>query len=317
MPVLFASNSKIHFSATGLSTSTTYRRTANVDQAFQIFDNSTHGVGPFPDEMQNHTEVWFQFQWYKSSVGSSTDDGYMARVYDDSGRECMRLDVSNGYVWLILYGNSTYQTASFLMGSGLHSYKIRYRNDGPGGVLQGDIYVDNVLRGTTSGTNNTRTMPQNWNFEMLDASSSTDFVSEFVISTTDLSDFGMTVKRSSVLGTDNDFTGDVATVTDDNKASGMLGANVGNRQSFIPTAISTAKLIHSYAPNAMVYCGNTPRTVRFYLKIGGTRYPGANKVLTINKQNFIQDNFLLDPSDNQPWTDAKVNAAEVGIEIVA
>ncbi|CBW47027.1 hypothetical protein [Roseovarius Plymouth podovirus 1] len=316
MSVIFATNSAIHYKSMSQSTSTIYKR-SQVTQAYRVFDNSTHAITMLPANIDNETELWFQFQWYKSGGGNSTDDGYMARVFDSNGRECFRLDVSNGYLFLSVYGNATYNTASAFLGAGMNSIKIRYRNDGPGLTLQADLYMNGILAGTTAGTNNTRLMPRNWSFEMVDASSTTDYMSEFICSTVDLETYGLSKYDIIAAGTDNDFTGLVTNVSDDIGTSGMVGASPGDKQSFIPPTINTAKLIHSYAPNALVWCGNTQRTVRFYLKIGGVQYNGPNHVLTINKQNLLQENFLLDPSDNQPWTSAKINAAEVGIEIVS
>lgn len=315
MSVIFASNNRVHWSASmTASTSSSYSDRAEVPYGLRLLDDTLSGLN-FDFPAYSETEVWFQWDLAKSTLGSGLDDGYYCRVYDINNRECFRLNVTNGYVQAYLYGAATGITPSTLMAAGRFPYRIRYSNDGTN--LSLDFFYNNVLVGTVATTNTNKGMPRRWKWDYNDATNGSDYMSSFVMSTTDLQNFAMNKVSCNALGTDNDFTGAVATVGDDLATSGMTATAVGNKQSYTKPVLTTTKSVHAFVPNALIYCGNTARIIRFYLLIGGVRYYGSNIQLVINKQNYVQEQWTLDPSDSQIWTAAKINAAEIGIEVVS
>lgn len=314
MTVLLASNQAAHWSTPGDFTAGRYDGN-EVPYGMIMGDETRHGMRfRLPDFDPADDECWFSFDWYKSGGGNATDDGYMIRCFDVNGNENFRGDMSNGYLFFSLYGTGTTNTGSVFLTSGVRHMKIRYKW---AATLELDFFYNDVLIGSISGANNVRAAPHNFTFDMIDASVTTDRLSQFICSKVDLQNFGMKMTHVNALGSDNNFSGDVTTVNDHNFTTGMTATGVSKLQSFTKPAITTAKAIHAYTPNCMIYCGNTPRTVRMYLRIGGVKYNGQDVTLRVAEQNYVHGVWNVDPSDGLPWTDAKINAAEIGIEVVS
>lgn len=313
MTVILAMNNKAHWSSG--SDSTAGRFDTELPYSLVVTDDDTHGMNYLlPDFPGGVTECWFQWDHYASGLGSGFDDGYWARFYDTNSVEFARLEASNGYFYLALYGSPTVTTPQVLKTSGIIPMRINFRW---GANLEADFYYNNVLVGSVSTTNNGKTAPANFLWDLVDATSTTDRISNMIVSTVGLQNFGMNMQLANAFGTDTGFTGTLASVTDGDVSTGLSSSSTpGTKQSFTKPNITTSKSIYGYTPNAQVYCSNTATNIRMYLRIGGVQYNGDTIALRTNSQNYVSHTWTVDPSDSNPWTDAKINAAEFGIEIV-
>ena len=314
MTVVLAMNNEAHWSS-GVD-ATAGRFDTELPYSLIVTDNALHGMNYLlPDFPGGVTECWLQWDHYASGGGNASDDGYWARFYDTNGAEFARLDAANGNFFVTVYGTTTVSTPQVFKASGNVPMRINFRW---GANLECDFYYNDVLVGSASTTNNGKTAPSRLHWDMIDASSVTDRLSNMIVSTVDLQNYGMNMQVPNAVGTDTGFSGALSSVTDGNVNTGLSSDNVvGTKHSFTKPNITTTKSIYGYTPNAQVYCSNTPVNVRMYLRIGGTQYNGDTITLRTNSQNYVSHTWTVDPSDSNPWTDAKINAAEFGIEIVA
>ena len=314
MTVILAMNNEAHWSSG--SDATTGRFDTELPYSLVVADNSSHGMNYLlPDFPGGVTECWLQWDHWASNVGDGSDDGYWARFYDTNGAEFARLEATNGSFSVTMYGSTTVSTPFVLKALGLTPMRINFRW---GANLECDFYYNNVLIGSVSTTNNGKTAPSRLHWDMIDATTVTDRLSNMIVSTVDLQNYGMNMQLANAFGTDTGFTGTLASVTDGSSSTGLSSDNVvGTKHSFTKPNITTSKSIYGYTPSAQVYCSNTATNVRMYLRIGGTQYNGDTIALRTNEQNYVSHTWTVDPSDSNPWTDTKINAAEFGIEIVA
>ena len=108
-----------------------------------------------------------------------------------------------------------------------------------------------------------------------------------------------------------------ANVSDDNLLTGVIADATNEKMSFNMETFSGANLIKSYVNSALPSSGESaPSNYTFSLLIGGVRYPGVTQSISSNTTQFVREEWANDPSDGLPWTEAKINAAQVGIEVL-
>lgn len=108
-----------------------------------------------------------------------------------------------------------------------------------------------------------------------------------------------------------DETPDDADVTYIEETTGTAGL----KQSFtVEDLISSVDVVHAVRVRTHArYESVNPSSVRQYVKVGGTDYPGNDHVLAAAYAAFDYD-WYLNPDDAAAWEPADVNGLEVGIE---
>lgn len=316
MSVKLFSNNLVHWSDNvNKNTSGGRFKAQEVPYALRIYsDQSSKLKFPLPDMAGN--EVWFQWRLHKTNGGDSRDDGYFARIYDGENREIVRLNNTNGNIQALLFGSSQATGPTTLMQSGIRDYKLRIKT---GATLECDFFVNGFqLGGTLTVANNGKTNPKLFDFNMFDLYYGEHNISTFIMSEVELNMEGGQMLRPSTIGTDSSLGSNPAVVSDDLLNTGFITEVPGVKSSFnMESPSSGGKAIYSYLPYAYVQAGGTARTLRMYLLIGGVKYDGNLIALTLGASNYISHEWLVDPSDGLPWTDAKIAAAQVGIEVVS
>lgn len=317
MAVLLYSNNHIHWSDnTNSDPNASFHNESMTDYAIRIYTQQSNKMKfDLPDMIGD--EVWFSWISAKDNAGDSRDDGYYARIYDAAGLEIARIEVFDANWYLQIYGTTTAETTRVYPGSGESFMKIRLKVTPT--TIEADFFYDAIQIGTTlSVANNGKGVPKVFDFRLEDLYYGAHMISQFTMSEQELYNGGGQIRRPMTAGTDVGLGNNPAVLKDDIDLTGFITDVAGLKSSFNMQAPSSAgKAIHSYLPYAYVVAGSVARTVRMYLRIGGVQYNGANQVLLTGRPNYVKHEWLVDPSDGLVWTDAKIAAAEVGIEIVS
>jgi len=320
MAVLYASNSLIHFGGSPTSDGNASNfDTSKYDYAIIINDDTTLAQ-QFPHD-ESSTDITV-YQWdYKVPINSgSSEDGYFMDWRDTGGNLVSRIDVLNGTFAIKAYGNSvvTDSYSSFISAASINKMKVTLT------VTATDVTASLVINGafitsaTVSNTNGNVGKPVTMNFAYIDSiNGGPGYASGILVTEEDIGNLGFVKLKAASIGTDADLVGTVANVSDDNLLTGVIADATNEKISFNMETFSGANLIKSYVTSAVLSAGESaPSNYRFYLLIGGVQYPGATQSINSNTTQFVREEWTTDPSDGLPWTEAKINAAQVGIEVL-
>lgn len=320
MAVLYASNSLIHFGGSP----TTNTNTANFDDtkydyAITVPDDFILSQ-QFPhDESSVDLTV---YQWdYKVSLNSTGgEDGYFMDWRDSSGNLIARIEMINGTYAIQVIGNSivTDSFSGFISAASINKMKVRITVNAT--EVSAELFVNGAIASsaTVSNTNGASGKPVLMNFALSDSINGNEgYASGILVTEEDIGNLGFVKLKAASIGTDADLTGTASNVSDDNLLTGVIADATNERISFNMETFSGANLIRSYVTSALLSAGESaPSNYRFYLLIGGVRYPGATQSISSNTTQFVREEWANDPSDGLPWTEAKINAAQVGIEVL-
>lgn len=318
MAVLQLSNNQIHFTSTdGVSTASNHFDSAKVDYAMVVDDNAT--AGPiYPHDAPSGNTVWYSFDYFTSYTSISSEDGYIYNARDIDGNLLFRLDLVNGVINIVAVGSSetSVDTGVALSGGTLNKTAVKITVDTDVTV---QFYLSGALLGTAVAPNaNGFGVSRFFVFTLSDAIYNGDFkFSSLIVDDERRHDNGFFKLTPTSAGSDTDFTGDTYTaLSDDDISTGMVGTSADDRASFNMEAYSGGAGINAYHVSAVLSAGSVG-SFRFYLLIGGTRYYGATQTIDAGATRIASDQWALDPSDSSAWSAAKINAAQVGIEVVS
>jgi len=319
MAVLFASNSLIHWGGNPVKETISGRfDSSKVDYGMRVNDFSSIGMA-YPHEAPSGDTVYYQWNAHITGSGGSSEDGYMMGIYDITGNLLFRIELLNNIMYAQVFGDTTVATSSgSSMGSvNIQDFKVRLTVNPT--EITGELFVSGVSIATATAANTGgKTVGRSLAFDMSDAMV-TSFLSfsNVVISDTDLHNFGFTKLNPISAGTDTDFFGDVADITDDDDTTGIIGDAVNEKSSFNMETYNNGSVVHEYMVTAVLSAGaGAPGNFRFYLLIGGVRYYGATQAIGAETTILAKESWSVDPSDSLAWTQAKINAAQVGVEIL-
>ncbi|AMK19324.1 hypothetical protein [Sphingobium sp. MI1205] len=268
------------------------------------------------------TECWIHGLAY-SGAWDNDQNAYLLRVKDSSGNNVFQIYTNSPGVFFAQYWNgSAWVTvgSSWTITSGQTSYAI-YLKTGASGtsciVLTNGTIVASGSIGTA--TVNVKTLvwgtPDN---------NLAGYFSEIAVDNANLSLVGCYVETEAPTGAGGDATGTGAYTDVDeaviNDADVITFGAAGDRNSFTsPARTSTLSLVRGVGVAARAKRdASGPQKMKFYLKIGGTRYYSPDITLTTGFAAY-QYVWATNPSTSAAWTSTDANAAglEWGIEAVA
>lgn len=322
MAILFASNNVIHWDPNPVSSTLAgYHDSANVPYSMILPDDDTI---PQPINMVDFhnapsgDSVWYSFEIRPSIIPSSFDDGYFINILDINDVVIARVDMANGKLASIVYGDTTVSgsaTTALTLGI-INNLKLKMIVNGSGITLE--TWLNGAIISTATALNiNALGVSRRLNFQMFDVATEPFYISEFLVSDTDPSTVKITRLDPVTAGTDTDLTGSaVGDLSDDNDFSGYKSGTTGDKSSFNMDTYSGADTITAVAAVSKIIAGDSgPVTFKHYLLIGGIRYFSSAHTAVNNEINIFTDSWALDPSDSTAWTAAKINAAQLGSEI--
>jgi hypothetical protein len=321
MTILLASNNAIHMG--GYPTTSVAAGTldsAKVDYSIEVFDESAVALA-FPHIEAVGDTTWYQWDVYVPGSPNASDDGAMFSIRDIDGNVIYEINLGDGAMASEVYGPHTLGVVGGfapLPGSTISSLKVKLTVNAT--ETTGVLY----LNGTTISTataDNTRALgkPRFVDFSLYDALSTTAAlaVSEIVVSDSDLGNFGFTKLVPASAGTDTDWTGDgFASLSDDDQGSGITAIALNEKNSYNMDAYAGGANINAYVATAVIGGGSVAGSYRFYLLIGGTHYYGDTVALADGVAVLASYVWDTDPSDSAVWTAAKINAAQLGVEVL-
>lgn len=322
MGILFASNNQLNWGNTPLKeTNTLYRNTARVDHAFKLFNNSYHPMADFHPAPSGDT-VYYSFLLCMPGAVNAGDDGRLIKIFDSAEVLLAVVDLQDGNLAAEVYGDTTVkgvQTVS--AGEDIkNEFKIKLTVNASEITLT--LYLGGVEISTATALNvGAKGVARRFVWDCYDAFGTSPYAalfSEFTVADVDVTDLQMFKLSPSAAGTDTDFAGAVASITDDDESTIISADAAGQKSSFTMQTYTGGDAVNAYTITTTVKAGESaPGSFKLYLLIGGVRYYGATQSLAVNQTITATEVWGLDPSDSAAWTAAKVNAAQPGIEAVA
>ena len=325
MAVLFSTNERIMFrqglQLSVITSASRLRPGADVPYAIGISQFKDANLRT-PIKATSTNEIYIQLDVYWNTSPGTSDDGNFMQIWDENQQNMLfEWNMVEGKMGVEVFGDTTEvdRVASLVDSfdpSLTTQYKIKLKVDGT--EVACELYENGVLKLSASAANTGGlTIPRVIEFDNNDFHNSTLYMSNVIVTDTDLQNFGMFYLEPAAFGTDQDFSGSsVSSVTDDDKDTGITATATGEQQSFDMPTYDGGNFVHSYVANAVMTAGNNQNVdFKFYLSIGGTRYYGDLQTAPQNTMNTFQQEWDTDPSTGLAWTEANINAAEVGIEI--
>lgn len=91
----------------------------------------------------------------------------------------------------------------------------------------------------------------------------------------------------------------------------------GDKNLFVASDLSeTAASVLGVVVSAVAKATGGPRTIRTKVKHGTSEGDGATRLVPAGTYGYIQDAFPINPSTGSTWTDAEINAMQIGYEVV-
>ena len=319
MTVLYASNNTIHLGGNIAKDSITSRfDNSKYDYGFRVNDYDVAGQS-FPHDEPVGDTVYYQWQMYSTSLGSTGEDGNFMNIKSLDGTSLFTIDLLNNEMRVQVFGDTTVTVGTGVSFSAVVIQDFKVRMTVNATEVTAELFHQGSSIGTATAANTGgKTIGRFLNFQLVDATTASYLIfSGIVISDTDLHNFGFTKLKAASAGTDTDFAGNAADVADDNDTTGIIGSAVNEKSSFNMEAYSNGSVIHAYMGTAVLSAGTgAPGNYRLYLLIGGVRYYGPTEAIAAETTILAKYEWPLDPSDNSAWTQTKVNAAQLGVEIL-
>ena len=314
MEVLFASNSVADWGNNPATSSDVSKfDNTRVPYAILTTDNVTTSMKDFHAVPSGDT-VWYHYRYKLGSNLGNSEDGWIANILDGAGALLARLDLLDGTVAAVAYGDSTV-TGTFASGwSSATILEIDVSVQVNGSTVEVKLYMGQALVSTATAANTGgRTVARRFDFSLWDAASSDHAFSEFLVAADDTRNARMTRLDPATAGNYSVWSGALASLSDDDDATSMSSGTAAERNSANMDAYSGGDTIAAVVAVSRAASGaGAPSNLKQFLRIGGVDYDGSNAPLSASLATVVEC-WELDPSDTLAWDGAGVNAAELGL----
>jgi len=260
------------------------------------------------------TELWYHF--YMKNINSNTTAGQPVIIYDSSGNQFVRFNVSGG-VWTLQYWNGAAWTnasaTTFSYSTGIRTFDIHVkRGTGTAGLIE--VYVDGVLTINTGGFN----LSNYADFQKIRFAPAVVAYAVSQVSIADTTTVGWNVYTAppNAAGTDTDGTGAITDFNEItlNDATYLELTAAGQHRSTKAAARVLTKNVKGVtaAARAMRVDATGPQQIKPYVLISGTRYYGTTFALTTGFIDY-QYTWNTNPATGVAWTTTEAN--DVNLEI--
>ncbi|AMK18690.1 hypothetical protein K663_11555 [Sphingobium sp. MI1205] len=298
---------------------TAARRTANSRASLASPDGTALGTIALGSAL---TECWLHAITYAGAWDDDQND-YIVLVKDTSANNVFRVyTTSPGVFWAQYWNGSAWTSvgSSWTITGGQSSYAIYLKTGASGANFI--VLVDGVIK--ASGTMGTATVDVKTIVWGTPDNNLAGYFSELVVEDANLSTVGVVVETEAPTGAGGDATGTGAYTDVDeaplNDTDIITFGAAGERNSFTsPARTSTLALVRGVGVAARAKRdASGPQNMKFYLKIGGTRYYSPDIALTTGFDAY-QYVWALNPATSAAWTSTDANdaALEWGVEAVA
>lgn len=321
--MLFASNNIIHFpTSTALSTAGTFSPT-RVPYSIGLRNNQVvHSPIFTPSSVE---DTWFHFKLYPGTI-SYDGGGLLFSGYDEENRLLFALskttnDFSPNINLKVYNGNTVLNiNSSFPLTAGIMN-NIDIKHTVNLVSISVDLYVNGGLAATLSfGTNpNSYGKPDKFRLStgFTSGTSVYSLFSEFFVTETDSRNGKLHLLRPTGAGALNDWVGSLATLVDEDPASGITTIEPNALQTTMltpyvgPSNISNVAIITSTSRGI-----NSPTKLKHLLRVSGVNYESVELPVDPSLQYNITD-FAINPATSLPWVSSDLSAIETGFVSVA
>ena len=324
MAILTVANLSADFG--GLSedtTSTTERDSAYSPTGIQVGVNQPMSIG-WPSAAVSD-DTWAHFRMHTDSGHTnSTADGHILTILNAAGQTLARLDMQDGNVYAVAYGDSTINGNSVSLGSSVTT-TLDLRLSLSGGNITFDVYTGGgATPVTTAVAANTggKLGPTKIIFDLNDVSQSSTadwYFSEFIATDgEDTRGWRLATLEPNTNGNYNQWNGDVNELGDTDSATTIQSDTGGERQSWNPTAYggpSSPSSIRAVVAKAQAARGlsGSPSQLSQFLRIASVDYDGTAEVFATGEQRAIIEVWDNNPNTTNPWDTSDLATLEVGL----
>ncbi len=321
--MLFASNNIVHFpTSTALSTAGTFTPD-RVPYSIGLRNNQVvHSPIFTPSSVE---ETWFHFKFYPGLTsfngGELLFSGYdaanhllfaLSKATNDFTPN-INLKVYNGNT--VLNVNSSFPITAGIMNNIDIKFTVNLV------TIAVDLYINGGLAASLSfGTNpNSYGKPNKFRLSTAFTSGADaySFFSEIFVTETDSRNGKLHLLRPTGAGALNDWIGSLATLVDEDSASGITTTEPNAPQTTLltpyvgPSNISNVAIITSTSRGI-----NSPTKLKHLMRVSGINYESAELPVDPSLQYNITD-FAINPATSLPWDSADLSAIETGFLSVA
>lgn len=316
---LFAGTSVAELGGTAITT-------APVDAAYtsegvRYTNNEAGGLSHKPSSV---VSTWYHFRIYTPQYILNTNaDGNLWRWYDAGGGEVCRMEMLNGSVYCYTLGAGGDLSGGTFTLSNYTTFTIDVQIIvDPANGIEMNAYVNGVLSSTAIDTVGVggHTVPVNWIWSHLDISTTSgDLVSYSEVIVSEESTIGLRLSqhKPNLQGFHTAWDNDFNSLLGDNELG--ISGGTGDKESFEVSdyagpAGPTVKEVVIAAEALIPTVG--PATLAGFTRVGGVDYAGPDMTPNDVEQSILSLG-TVNPVTSLPWTEAELNALEVGVEAKA
>lgn len=286
-------------------------------EGVQYVNNVSGGVSHKPSSTYT---TWYHFQLYTPQyLLNSNSDGYIWRWFDAASGEIGRIEMANGSLYAYtLGGGGALSGAYFTLGNfTTYAIDIEVIVDPVNGI-ELNMYADGALKSSSiDPAVGGHTVPVNWVWSHNDISTATADVisySEVIISEESTIGLRLSQLKPNLQGFHTDWENDFNNLLG-NSILGISG-DIGDKESFELTdyagpATPTVKEVVIAAEVLVPSAGAS--TLAGFSRAGGVDYAGPDTTPNDVEQTVLSLG-TVNPVTSLPWTEAELNALEVGVE---
>lgn len=313
MAILAASNDVTDWSGhSGVDASGTFHAATRVPYAIKFVRSATC-VFRGPHAAPASTTVWYHFNLRPIFSYGNAEDGLLVSMYDVNGKLVASVRAADGRPAARANGDTMVEgaPAASVISAALISYDLKV--EVTPSTITTEVYIAGTLASTASAANTSggKGVPRFFTFDGDDGMDM--YFSEWIAADTDTR--GMMLHRIKPNGVGNysAWTGGHTLLSDEDIGTAATSDTAAQRVSSTIAAYAGGDAVAAVVATIRASIGGSgPTGIKQFLRIGAADYDGGLHSPDQPPDQFIQQ-WDVDPSDSEAWTQAKVNACQLGL----
>lgn len=323
MTILAVSNLSADFGGDVVDTTSTLERDTAYSPTGLEMNTAAASSFEWPAASGDDTWIHFRTRTDANHVNGGSD-GYWLTLKMADGTDVARIDVNDGFIFAVVYGDSTVNGGSITIGSSTN-VTMDLRVSTAGGNLTFEIYTNgsgSPISSATAANTGGKTAPVQLLFDNIDISGSSAplwYYSEFIVTDSeDTRGWRLATLEPNTNGNYNQWNGGVNELGDSDLATSASSDTGAERQSWNPTAYggavspSSVRAVIGRAQAARGVAGS-PSQVTQFLRISSTDYDGSAEVFATGESMPIMEVWDDNPNTASAWATADLASLEMGL----
>lgn len=331
MTFLFAAGELESFDGAAGANVNTITTAGRFDSDFARCAMKVTGDAFFGADFASSTEAWLHFEVYHPVLPDNDLDFATVQLIDiATGQVVIAIDPDNGGTWAMEYWNgSTFTTVDFdsdFTNATLHRVDINWKIADAGGFFS--IYIDETLVATFAGDTlltgfTTIDRVRFLGGDNIASSTSTEInYSQVIVSTTDTRGLHLATIDITGAGTTSAWTGSNIDVDDEAISDGDFLESGSANQVETMAAANLSATANALAVRAVMLGMRAqrgaagPQNLQGAVRVNATDYFSTSVSGLITSLQPFQALWAVSPDTSVVWTNAEIDALEVGVKSI-